>query len=459
MSNEVPFPSHAQANSSNSSLHSHPTGKHAGDPLPPSDSLPPQLKQFSSTNQQQQQSSDVFSPPYKPPPTSSTGASAFNNGGSTSHKRFHSSGSGSGPSTFQYHPRQPGPASDSYFSGALPPVHLSHLSAARGGQRFTNGASPYQPHTHYSANSSAAHSRTVSSSGNNPFSLVASSLAHEDHGGVAPEAVAAALYSSQQQQQQQPSSQLMAKSYSTSHLSLNNGNMDKHPSLPIKDNSAGAEMSASTTVDGNNGTKDVFAGGPAGSLPPLNLSGRNGEQGPASASANLNRSSTFAGALSSLGLGGGPASVSGPAVSGHSRVGSMSAGVGALHGAGANSALHSAHPVSGPLGPFSAHPGHAGGSGRPPSPSTLTDVILGLHATLYGGKRKPEQVRQMVERYYESGAVFESPLLSAHGREQIANQFIMAFSLPGLDVRSELRDVICSDFEFGELGPLFTTPA
>jgi hypothetical protein len=46
--------------------------------------------------------------------------------------------------------------------------------------------------------------------------------------------------------------------------------------------------------------------------------------------------------------------------------------------------------------------------------------------------------------------VFESPLLSAHGREQIANQFIMAFSLPGLDVRSELRDVICSDFEFGE---------
>jgi hypothetical protein len=41
-------------------------------------------------------------------------------------------------------------------------------------------------------------------------------------------------------------------------------------------------------------------------------------------------------------------------------------------------------------------------------------------------------------------------LLSAHGRDQIANQFIMAFALPGMDVTSELRDVICSDFEFGE---------
>lgn len=45
-------------------------------------------------------------------------------------------------------------------------------------------------------------------------------------------------------------------------------------------------------------------------------------------------------------------------------------------------------------------------------------------------------------------SVFESPLLSAHGREQVANQFIMAFALPGIDVTSELRDVICSDFEF-----------
>lgn len=30
----------------------------------------------------------------------------------------------------------------------------------------------------------------------------------------------------------------------------------------------------------------------------------------------------------------------------------------------------------------------------------------------------------------------------------MANQFIMAFALPGMDVTSELRDVICSDFEF-----------
>lgn len=30
----------------------------------------------------------------------------------------------------------------------------------------------------------------------------------------------------------------------------------------------------------------------------------------------------------------------------------------------------------------------------------------------------------------------------------MANQFIMAFALPGLDVTSELRDIICSDFEF-----------
>lgn len=90
----------------------------------------------------------------------------------------------------------------------------------------------------------------------------------------------------------------------------------------------------------------------------------------------------------------------------------------------------------------------AGFSAGPPSPSTLTDVILGLHNTFYSCKRKPEEVKHMVERYYEKGAVFESPLLSAHGRNQIANQFIMAFALPGMDVQSELRDVICSDFEF-----------
>jgi hypothetical protein len=83
-----------------------------------------------------------------------------------------------------------------------------------------------------------------------------------------------------------------------------------------------------------------------------------------------------------------------------------------------------------------------------PSPSTLTDILLGLHSTLYGGKKSPEEVREMVWRYYDADAIFESPLLAAKGREQVANQFIMAFALPGLDVTSELRDVICSDFEF-----------
>lgn len=88
------------------------------------------------------------------------------------------------------------------------------------------------------------------------------------------------------------------------------------------------------------------------------------------------------------------------------------------------------------------------GHGGPPSPSTLTDIILGLHSTLYGGKRTAEEVREMVSRFYDRDAIFESPLLAASGREQIANQFIMAFTLPGMDVKSELRDVICSDFEF-----------
>ncbi|UZJ54514.1 hypothetical protein CBS101457_003834 [Exobasidium rhododendri] len=92
---------------------------------------------------------------------------------------------------------------------------------------------------------------------------------------------------------------------------------------------------------------------------------------------------------------------------------------------------------------FAEH-SHAG----PPSPSTLTDIILGLHSTLYGMKKTPEEVRERVEAFYDQDAVFESPLLSAKGREQIADQFIMAFSLPGMDVTSELRDVICSDFEF-----------
>lgn len=111
-----------------------------------------------------------------------------------------------------------------------------------------------------------------------------------------------------------------------------------------------------------------------------------------------------------------------------------------------------------------------GGAGLP-SPSTLTDILLGLHSTLYGAKRSPEEVREMVWRFYDADAskydwfsakssrnreltltifftAFESPLLSAKGRDQVANQFIMAFALPGMDVTSELRDVICSDFEF-----------
>lgn len=115
---------------------------------------------------------------------------------------------------------------------------------------------------------------------------------------------------------------------------------------------------------------------------------------------------------------------------------------------------HHAGPSNGSNFGLANHPtlqnlGMGGGySAGPPSPSTLTDVILGLHNTFYSCKRRPEEVKEMVSRYYEKGAVFESPLLSAHGRDQIANQFIMAFALPGMDVQSELRDVICSDFEF-----------
>ncbi|PWN54273.1 hypothetical protein IE53DRAFT_308200, partial [Violaceomyces palustris] len=133
--------------------------------------------------------------------------------------------------------------------------------------------------------------------------------------------------------------------------------------------------------------------------------------------------------------------------------------VSAMRGHSRNVSSSGAHPMASSMtangvgigmdfaAPQSAHGGFGGGGG-PPSPSTLTDVILGLHKTLYTGKRSPEEVREMVWSFYESGAVFESPLLSAHGREQIANQFIMAFALPGMDVHSELRDVICSDFEF-----------
>ncbi|TKY86995.1 hypothetical protein EX895_003672 [Sporisorium graminicola] len=131
---------------------------------------------------------------------------------------------------------------------------------------------------------------------------------------------------------------------------------------------------------------------------------------------------------------------------------------GSAHPNGDGSSLQSAFGSAHHAGPshlsLARHPAmqglamDAGYSAGPPSPSTLTDVILGLHSTFYSCKRKPEEVKQMVARYYERGAVFESPLLSAHGRTQIANQFMMAFALPGMDVQSELRDVICSDFEF-----------
>lgn len=88
------------------------------------------------------------------------------------------------------------------------------------------------------------------------------------------------------------------------------------------------------------------------------------------------------------------------------------------------------------------------GGGAPPSPSTLTDIILTLHASLYGVKRNVEEIREMVWRYYDGDAVFDSPLVSAHGRKRIVDQFILAFAFPGINIRSELRDVICSDFEF-----------
>ena len=45
-----------------------------------------------------------------------------------------------------------------------------------------------------------------------------------------------------------------------------------------------------------------------------------------------------------------------------------------------------------------------GGGGAPPSPSTLTDIILTLHASLYGAKRSAEEIKEMVWRYYDSNA-------------------------------------------------------
>ncbi|WFD35227.1 hypothetical protein MCUN1_002077 [Malassezia cuniculi] len=87
-------------------------------------------------------------------------------------------------------------------------------------------------------------------------------------------------------------------------------------------------------------------------------------------------------------------------------------------------------------------------SGAPPSPSTLTDIILTLHSSLYGAKRSVPEVREIMQRYYEGSAVFSSPLVSVHGRERIVDQFVLAFTIPTVNVISELRDVICSDFEF-----------
>ena len=93
-------------------------------------------------------------------------------------------------------------------------------------------------------------------------------------------------------------------------------------------------------------------------------------------------------------------------------------------------------------------------SGAPPSPSTLTDIILTLHSSLYSEKRSTPELREIMQRYYESSAgaspltVFSSPLVTVHGRERIVDQFVLAFAIPTLNVASELRDIICSDFEF-----------
>lgn len=46
----------------------------------------------------------------------------------------------------------------------------------------------------------------------------------------------------------------------------------------------------------------------------------------------------------------------------------------------------------------------------PPSPSTLTDIILSLHASLYGAKRSVDEIRGMVWRYYDNSAGTCAPL-------------------------------------------------
>lgn len=100
------------------------------------------------------------------------------------------------------------------------------------------------------------------------------------------------------------------------------------------------------------------------------------------------------------------------------------------------------------LGPIGSGEGSDLDGGAPPSPSTLTDIILTLHASLYGVKRSADEIRQVVQRYYEGDAAFDTPLVSVHGRNNIIDQFILGFAFPAVDIRSELRDVICSDFEF-----------
>lgn len=57
---------------------------------------------------------------------------------------------------------------------------------------------------------------------------------------------------------------------------------------------------------------------------------------------------------------------------------------------------------------LSHHPtdewGQSSSGGGLPSSSTLTDILLGLHSTLYGAKRSPEEVREMVWRFYDADA-------------------------------------------------------
>ncbi len=52
----------------------------------------------------------------------------------------------------------------------------------------------------------------------------------------------------------------------------------------------------------------------------------------------------------------------------------------------------------------------------------MSFLVCTTHST--HASANPKKSKRWVSRYYESGAVFESPLLSAHGRDQIANQFI-----------------------------------